>query len=234
MLRITACAFRLLPSHECYRNFDGSIKDPTELEEAEHHLQYFVQGETFIAERKDHLENKSVKWRSPIAPFSPFIGKNRLIRSAGRIKRLVEVDFDVKHPIVLAARPALVKLFVRHNHVKHHHQGIDYLRSKIQERFTILILRSSLRSIKSNCVTCRMFRAATIQLIMADLSVERLAYHSPPFTNTEVNYFGPFYVTARRTTEKRWGFLLTCLTTRAVHVEIIPSKDASSCVMGVE
>ena len=137
-----------------------------------------------------------------IAPFSPFIGPNRLIRSAGRIKRLVEVDFDVKHPISLDARHAYVKLFLRHNHVKHHHQGIDYLRAKVQERYTILKLRSSLRSIKSNCVTCRKFRAATIQPIMA--------------------------------TEKRWGFLFTCLTTRAVHVEIVPSMDASSCVMGVE
>ena len=96
------------------------------------------------------------------------------------------------------------------------------------------MLRSPLRSIKSNCVTCGKFRAATIQPIMADLPVERLAHQSSPFTNNGVDYFGPFYVTVRRTTEKRWGFLFTCLATRAVHVEIVPSKDASSCAMGVE
>ena len=69
---------------------------------------------------------------------------------------------------------------------------------------------------------------------MAELPIERLAYQSPPFTNTGVDYFVPFYVTVRRTTEKSWGFLFTCLTTRAVQVEIVPSMDASSCVMGVE
>ena len=40
--------------------------------------------------------------------FHPFVGPNELIRSAGRIKRLLEIDFDVKHPIVLDARHAFV------------------------------------------------------------------------------------------------------------------------------
>ena len=69
---------------------------------------------------------------------------------------------------------------------------------------------------------------------MSDLPKERLAYQSPTFNNTGVDYFGPFYVTFRRTTEKRWGFLFTCLTTRAVHVEIVTSMDTSCSVMGVE
>ena len=234
LLQITAYALRLLPSDEFYRNGDGSIIEPTELDEAERHIQYLVPGESFNAERKDLLENKSVKRSSRIAPFSPFIWPNRLIQSAGRIKRLVEVDFDEKHPIVLEARHEFVELFLRHTNVKHHHQGIDYLRTKIRERYAIFKLCSSLRSFKSSCITCRMFRAATIQPIMADLSVERLAYQSPPFMNTGVAFFVTFYVTVRRTTEKRWGFLFTCLTTRAVHVKIVPSMDSSSYIMGLE
>ena len=236
---------RLLPSHESYRTVDGSIANPVELDEAERHLQFFN------TERTDFLDNKSVKRCSRIAQFTPFIGPHGLIRSSGRLRRLVEIDFDTKHPIVLDARHNFVKLFLwhihlmdaRHNfvklflwhtHLKNHHQGIDYLRSKVKERYAILKLRSTLRSIKSNCVLCIKFRAATIQPIMAHLPKKRLAYQSPPFTNTGVDYFGPFYVTDRRTTEKRWGFLFTCLTTRAVHVEVVPSMDTSSCVMGVE
>ena len=69
---------------------------------------------------------------------------------------------------------------------------------------------------------------------MADLTKARLAYQSPAFTNTGVDYFGAFYVTVRWTNEKRWRFLFTCLTTRAVNVEVVPSMDTRSCVMGVE
>ena len=144
------------------------------------------------------------------------------------------MDGVTKHLIVLDARHTFVKLFLRHSHLKNHHQGIDYLRSKVQERYAILKLRATLRSIESNCVCYRKFRWATIQPIMADLPKERLAYQSPPFTNTGVDYFGPFYINVRRTTEKRWGFLFTCVTTRAVHVEVVPSMDTSFCVMGVE
>ena len=42
LLRITTYALRLLPSHERYRNADDSVTDPTELDEAERHLQYLV------------------------------------------------------------------------------------------------------------------------------------------------------------------------------------------------
>ena len=58
-LRIAAYVFRLLPKHAGYRKLDGSNTDPTELDEAEHHLQYLLQGESFETERKDLLDIKS-------------------------------------------------------------------------------------------------------------------------------------------------------------------------------
>ena len=70
--------------------------------------------------------------------------------------------------------------------------------------------------------------------ITSALSAECSAYKFPLLTKTGVHYIGPFYVTVRRTTENRRGFLFTCLTTSAVHVEIDPSVDYSSCVMRVE
>ena len=232
--RIAAYVLQPLPKHAGYRNLDGSITDPTELDETERHLQNLVQGESFETKKKYLLENKCVKRSSRIAPHSQFLSPNGLIRSSGLIKWLVEVGFNVKYPIILDARHPFVKLFLEHTHVKRYHQGVECLRSIVQERYTVLKLRSSLRSIKAHWLRCREFQAVTMQPIMSDLPRERLPYQSPPFTNTGVDYFGPFYVTAHRTTEKKWGFLFICLTTRAIHVEIVTSMDTSSCVMGVE
>ena len=81
-LRIAAYIVRLLPKHAGDRYLDGSITEPTELDETERHLQYLVQGESFETERKDLLDNKSVKRSSRIAPHLPFLSPQWLIRSS--------------------------------------------------------------------------------------------------------------------------------------------------------
>ena len=108
------------------------------------------------------------------------------------------------------------------------------MRSVLNMKYAKLGLRRLLRSIENQCVTCRKRKARTILPIMIDLPVERLGYKQPPFNHTGVDYFGPLYAPVRRSTEKRWGFIFTYLTTRAVHLEIVPSLDTSSCVMGIE
>ena len=69
--------------------------------------------------------------------------------------------------------------------------------------------------------------------MMASLPKERLALCEPPFTNASVDYFGPMYVKRGRVTEKRWGCLFTCLTTRAVHLELAGDMSTDSFSMAL-
>ena len=101
-------------------------------------------------------------------------------------------------------------------------------------KYAKLVLRRLIRSIENQIVTFRKRKASAIQPIMSNLPFEYLGYKQSPINHTGVDYFGPLYVPVRRSTEKHWGFLFTCLTTRAVHLEILPSLDSSSCVMGIE
>ncbi|KAJ8007682.1 hypothetical protein DPEC_G00096700 [Dallia pectoralis] len=69
---------------------------------------------------------------------------------------------------------------------------------------------------------------------MSNLPEERLST-SPPFTYTGLDVFGPWTVVARRTRgglshSKRWAVLFTCMSTRAVHIEVIESMDTSSFI----
>ena len=68
---------------------------------------------------------------------------------------------------------------------------------------------------------------------MADLPRERLDEHMLSFTLTGINYIGPFKVNSLRRNKKRWCCLFTCLTTRAVHIEVVQSLDTASCLAAV-
>ena len=67
---------------------------------------------------------------------------------------------------------------------------------------------------------------------MADLPEERLDA-STAFTNVGVDYFGPFTEKIGRRNEKRWCCLFTCLTVRAVHIEVVPKLDTDSCLNAI-
>ena len=205
-----------------------------EREQAMIKLWLLSQKESFPKEMQTLGEGKSMLKNSIIVNHSPFLGPRGLIRSTGRIKHLTVIDFDTKHPIILDSRHPVVLKFLIETHENNHHQGVKYVRTLVQRKYAILKLRFTLRSIQRNCVTCRKFRAKPPTPIMSDLPKERLGYKLKPFTFTGVDYFGPLYVTVRRSTQKRWGFLFTCLTTRATHIEIAHSLDADFCIMGVE
>lgn len=69
---------------------------------------------------------------------------------------------------------------------------------------------------------------------MVDLPTERLKA-CPPFTYVSLDVFGPWSITTRRTRggqaeNKRWAIMFSCLNLRAVHIEVIESMDAFSCI----
>ena len=116
----------------------------------------------------------------------------------------------------------LVPLLLEDLHKCHHHQSLEFMRSQV---------RQMLRKVETECLFCIKRKAQTLTPMMAGLHEDWLAFQSPPFTMTGFDSFGPFFVKVRRSSEKRWVFLMICLTTRSVNLETVSSLDIGACVI---
>ena len=106
------------------------------------------------------------------------------------------------------------------------HTGIHHILSLSREHYWITKGCSLARKIVSSCFTCKRRVVKPVAPLMADLTTERLSIRQQPFTYTRVDYSGPIYVKLSRKTRsnqaiaKRYGVIFTCLTVRAVHIEL--------------
>lgn len=69
---------------------------------------------------------------------------------------------------------------------------------------------------------------------MADLPADCLST-GPPFTFEGLDVFRPWCVTSQRTrgglaNSKRWAIIFMCMSTHAIHTEVIESMDSSSII----
>ncbi len=64
---------------------------------------------------------------------------------------------------------------------------------------------------------------------MGDLPQDRMET-TPPFTYAGIDCFGPIYIKKGRKELKRYGLLLTCLCSRAIHLEMIDDMTTDSFI----
>ena len=85
----------------------------------------------------------------------------------------------------------------------------------------------------SKCFDCQKRKAKPAEQFMAELPKDRVTPSEPPFTYVGIDCFGPIEVKQGRSLVKRYGCLFTCLTVRAVHIEILHSASADSMINAV-
>jgi len=71
-----------------------------------------------------------------------------------------------------------------------------------------------------NCSQCRRRNAKPAQQIMAELPPARMQLEFPPFSHVGADYFGLLLVRQRRSDIKCYSCLFTCMTRRAVCLEL--------------
>ena len=83
------------------------------------------------------------------------------------------------------------------------------------------------KKVRQDCVVCRRNRAQPCEQMMADLTESLLDFGTLPFTRTAVDLFGPLEISLyRNRTEKCWAIVYTCLVTRAMFLDLVPSLSS--------
>ena len=111
--------------------------------------------------------------------------------------------------------------------------GRNTMLSHLRQQYWIVGANSAIRKLLPRCTICIKHRARTVEQMMADLPLDRITPDEPPFSRFEVDYFGPFQVKRSRTSVRRYGIIFTCLTTRAVHLEVGYTLDTDSCINAI-
>lgn len=192
-----------------------------------------IQTECFPQELETLRSGKEINKASRIIKIQPFLDENKILRASGRVTNVKGFEFN-NNPIVLDAKHPATRSLIADYHRRFFHANHDSVVNELRQKFYIVGLRNALRSLISKCLICKLRRGKPQAPKMAALPAGRLAYRERPFSHCGIDYFGPMFVKIGRRREKRWGVLFTCLTTRAIYLELAHSLTASSAIMAIQ
>ena len=206
-----------------------------ELRDPEHEILRYVQTREFPevialqSEENQRLVRRLMKkMGASMSKLNPQV-HDKLLRVGGRIGQ-APLSYDLKHPVILPYKHHVTDLIIKDHHLKVGHIGQESVLSSLRHKYWILKGRSAVRRILNKCFDCQKRKAKPAEQFMAELPKDCVTPNEPPFTYVGIDCFGPIEVKQGRSHVKRYGCLFTCLTVRAVHIEILHSMSADSMI----
>ncbi|XP_063382985.1 uncharacterized protein LOC134669394 [Cydia fagiglandana] len=203
------------------------------MERAEIFLLKHAQNESFGEDLARIKVHGALHRASKLLKLSPILDEHDLLRVGGRIDAASDVPLDVKRPVILDGRHQVARLIVRHYHVKAAHGSQEMVVNEIKQRYWVIKLRPTVKLVTSRCMLCRIMKSRPQVPRMGDLPGARIEHHQRPFFHCGLDLFGPMEVAVGRRREKRYGVLFTCLTVRAIHIELVASLTTDSLIMAL-
>ena len=150
-----------------------------------------------------------------------------IIRSKGRIPPSSGFKLDAINPVLLSGKSRLARLLIEEVHKNCNHMSVNTTLYALRNiGYWLTSARSSVASVLRECMVCLKHRARCFPPIESpDLPTGRTSSFTP-FASVGMDYTGHFYV--RDFSDKKikvYILLFTCLTTRAVHLEVVNSMS---------
>jgi len=201
-----------------------------ELDQAELLIIRTVQEECLPTEMSKVQEGRPCSHTSMLSSLKPML-IGGVLRVGGRLKNAPMLSEDERHPLIVPKKHHVAELIARDIHERNAHAPREQVLAESRKKFWLIGGRRLCKQIIRHCFGCRRRNAQRMQQIMADLPISRLIPFKPVFTYTGIDLFGPLQVKWGRGTVKRWGVLFTCMTTRAVFLEVAPSLSTDDFIL---
>ena len=173
-------------------------------------------------------DNKAIKKASSLYQLDLFLDANGVLRVGGRIRRS-SLSYRGKHPIIYPRKGHLSELIMCHHHRIVEHQGRGITHNEIRSAgYWVIGGSSAVSNHIAQCVKCPKLRGTPQDQKMADFFTQDRLEPALPFTFSAVDYFGPWFEKEGRRELKRYGVLFTCLSSRAIHLEVSNGLDTDS------
>ncbi|XP_058817559.1 uncharacterized protein LOC131680861 [Topomyia yanbarensis] len=174
-------------------------------------------------------KQKPLDKSSSIFKSSPELDEFGVLRMKSRLKEAEFLSYDARFPVVLPRGHYITNLILDWYHRQQGHRNGEIVVNEVRQKFAISRLRVEVRQTAKRCQYCRVSKATPKAPRMSALPESRVTPFVKPFTYTGVDYFGPCLIKIGRSDVKRWVALFTCLTIRAVHLEVVASLTTDSC-----
>ena len=189
-----------------------------------------AQQEVFKEEVRAVQTGKELSSGSKLQPLKPIIDEDGILRCDGRLHYAEFLPWESRYPIILPRNHWVTRLIVKHQHEQSHHGGTNQVLSELSTHYWIISAREVIKEWEKECMQCRRRKASPAKQIMAPLPELRTRMSLRAFSQTSVDFGGPFITKQGRgkARQKRYLCLFTCLATRAVHLEVAFSLDTDS------
>lgn len=212
----------------------NGVPTASDYQQAEMLIFKRMQQDRFPEELRLLEAGKPVRNSSRLLTLAPELDpEGGIIRVGGRLRRAEALETSTIQLIVLDLAHPATKLLIQDYDARLCHPGPERVYAEIRRTFWLLRGREPIRRIQHLCKDCRRWKARPSVPKMADLLAARLHLFKLPFHSTGVDCFGPFQIKLGRRTEERWGIIFKCLTTCAVHFDLLHSLDVDSYLMAL-
>ena len=190
---------------------------------------------TLSVQQSETIDN-SLSFKKTAANLALFQDVNGVVRCNGRLKNS-NLDYNIIYPIYIPHDHYFTDLLVKKAHDDVHHQRVNATLVQLRSKYWVPRGRQKVKSVLRNCRLCKFYDSLSFKLPAPPPLPEFRLDTSYSFANTGVDHLGPLFITDvynRENLYKAYIALFTCATTRAVHLEVQPSLNASHFVNGMK